>query len=805
MMGTTTNETAHLDPRAEAPLRKIVDLRSTDATDVALVGGKAAPLARAAAAGFDVPRGFVITTEADEDGLDLAPWLATLGNSRFAVRSSAVGEDSSLRSYAGQLETLLDVPVEDVPAAIARCRASARALRVLCYAGSPGNTAVIVQEMVPAESAGVAFTADPVTGERGVTLVEAVKGLGDRLVSGEASAEAWRAGPSGATLVRTVEAPVLDATLVERVAEVARSLENLFGRPQDVEWAVAGGQVRLLQSRPITALPAAPVPLAVEMPEGRWERDDHHAVLSPLGWDWFAPYPKAMARSLGAFLPLKEVRTKNVGGHLYLQMVMDGGDGAPPPGWVLWLVSRLLPSMRRANRTCTALLDDETYVRTIDEWEAEGRRATRNATDALFDPNPAVLSNDALLERIGQVLEHSGRCLERHSFLHVPGFLALGKLLSFIEDELGWAPERVVELVTGSSTQTTELHRSLEAIVAAYDRDLRDAAFPATWGELFSRFPELGARLADWYAAHRLRILHYDPKHATLGEQPQVVLSIVAAIVEGRRSPRPPAPSAAEPLLAEARARLAPELLGEFERLVGIARRAYAVRDENGIETVARPSGLLRHYVLELGRRLPLEAPEHAVYLFVDEHRAALQGEVDDLAERVAKRRGEESWAVKNRGPRYLGGPPDAMPPLAPFPSGLRRILRIFSWVNAVENLPEPAEGDGPLTGIGIGSRVVTARARVVARPEELVALRHGEVLVCRITSPEWSVALGRVAAIVTNEGALLSHPAIIAREYGVTAVVGTSTATARIATGDTLRVDPVDGTVAIVARATAK
>ncbi len=804
MMGTVNVTTDATRPKAEGAPRRIVDLRSAEATDAALVGGKAAGLARAAAAGFDVPRGFVITTAAGTGPLDLDAWLAPFGDAKFAVRSSAVAEDSGARSFAGQLETLLGVAPADVPAAVARCRASAEALRVLRYAGSPGATAVLVQELVPAECAGVAFTAHPVSGERGVTLVEAVRGLGDRLVGGEVSAEAWRATSDGAVLTRAVEAPVLDRALVERIAALARELETLFGRPQDVEWAVAGGAVRLLQSRPITALPAPPVPLPVEVPEGRWERDDHHAVLSPLGWTWFAPYPKAMARSLGAFLPLKDVLARNVGGHLYLQMVMEGGDGAPPPRWVLWLVSRLIPAMRRANEKCVELLDGETYLRTIDEWESEGRRAMRDATDALYDPDPTALSNDELLACIRRALEHSGRGLEKHSDLHMPGFLALGKLLLFIEDELGWEPTRVLELVTGSSTETTELHRSLEQLLAEADVDaaLGDSPFPATWGELFARFPALGARLSEWYAAHHLRILHYDPKHATLGEQPEVVLGIVAAIAEGRRSPRPPQRSPAEPLLAEARERLAPDRFAEFERLVGHARRGYALRDENGIETVSRPSGLLRHYVLELGRRLPLEAREHAVYLLVEEHGPALRGEIPDLAARVAKRRGEESWALENRGPRYLGGPPDAMPPVDAFPSGLARVLRVFSWVSAAEALPTPAEGDGPLTGIGIGSRVVTARARVVSRPEELAALRHGEVLVCRITSPEWSIALGRVAAIVTNEGALLSHPAIIAREYGLTAVLGTSTATTRIATGDRVRVDPVEATVTIVSRA---
>ncbi len=777
----------------------VVDLLAVG-LEVREVGGKAAPLARASAAGFRVPPGVVVTSEASVSAESLSEWLAALGPGPFAVRSSAVDEDAASRSFAGQLETLLSVGAQDVPRAIERCRASARAMRVLRYAGSPGAVAVIVQRMVPADVAGVAFSADPRTGERDVVVIEAVKGLADRLVGGEVSPEAWRCVGERAERVRSADAPVLEAPMAKRVAEMARKLEALFGGPQDVEWAVSGGELQLLQSRPITALPAAPIPIPVEPPEGDWERDDHHAVLSPLGWTWLAPYAVAMAKEMGLIMPIKEMRTKNVGGHLYTQMVMDGGGGgAPPPWWVLWLVSRIIPSLRRANHACAEMLDRETFMQALDAWDSEGRRSLAAETDALFVADPRALSDDALLAKIAEALAHTGKGLALHASLHGVGFFALGKLMMFLVDELGWDPNRTFEIVSGSSAKTTELHRSIEAALSEVDRELGGAAFPHTWGELFDRAPATAARLADWLETNRLRMMHYDPKHPMLGERPDVVLTIAQSIVESRRAHEEPhvADHAAD--LAEARAKLGAEKYAELERLLVNARRGYALRDDNGIETVSRPAGLLRWLVLELGRRLPLEAPEHAVYLTVEEHGPALRGEIPDLRARVEKRRGEESWAMRNRGPKLYGKPPPPMPPLDAFPSGLSRAMRVFGWIMAAEQIPEPTAGEGPLRGLGIGTRVVTARARVVERPEELRTLRHGEVLVCRITSPEWSVALGRVAAIVTDEGGLLSHPAIIAREHGVTAVLGAGLATRRIATGDTVRVDPVDGTVTLV------
>lgn len=625
-----------------------------------------------------------------------------------------------------------------------------------------------------------------------------MRGLGDRLVSGETDGEAWQVRAGEATCTRRGDEDVLDSALAVRIAAMACALEELFGMPQDVEWAYAAGQLWLLQSRPITALPAAPVPIEVVVPKGAWERDDHHAVLSPLGWDWFQPYLPALGAAFSKYMPIKGMRGTRIGGHLYVQM--EGGGGGTPPTWVLWLATRLMPSMRRADRECVDLIDGESFVAEIDAWDHEGRAAVAAATDGLYDPDPGRLSDEALLARIQEALAHSARCLERHAQLHIPALAGLGKLMLFLEDELGWDQLLAFTLMAGSSGATTELSRQIERIVADHRTELGDGAFPSTWGELAQRSPAMGAALADCLAANQLRTLHYEPKHPSLGERPDLVLAIAHAAYDARPSDDlESAADGAERLFQDARAKLTSERYAEFERLVEMARRGYALRDENGIETVSRPSGLVRWYVRELGRRLPLEVPEHAVYLSVDEHAPALAGDIrdDELRARVNRRRGHESWAIRHRGPLRYGKAPDPMPPVDGFPPGLAKMIRIFGGLERAEALPD--NSDGALRGIGIGDRVVTAKARVVDHPDELASLGSGEILICRITSPEWSVALGRVAAIVTNEGALLSHPAIIAREYGVTAVVGCGAATERIRTGDTVRVDPVDGSVTIV------
>ncbi|MEZ4393346.1 MAG: PEP/pyruvate-binding domain-containing protein [Polyangiales bacterium] len=781
---------------------RIVDL-AHPAPRAELLGGKAAALARAFAAGHRVPPGVVVTTAATSltaEELDAA--VEALGEGPYAVRSSAVSEDSSSRSFAGQLETLLRVPRGEVVDAVARCRSSANALRALCYGGRAGEVAVLVQRMVPAECAGVAFSADPASGARGVTLIEAVRGLGDRLVSGEADPESWRVSGDGPPRrVRTLGERVLDDAQAMEVSRLARAMEALFGCPQDIEWAFADGALHLLQSRPITALPAAPVAIPVVVPPGDWRRDDHHGVLSPLGWRWFQPYAAAMADSFRLLgMPLKEIRTERIGGHLYLQMVMPGG--APPPRWVLWLASRLVPSLRKANRTAEALLDREGFQASFSLWEREVRPEMRAAIDALFVEDPSTLDDDALLARIRDALALTARGLAHHAALGGPPLFAVGKLALFVEDELRWPMDRAFELLGPCSESTSAQHRAVEAMVREHGDELGDGAAPATWAELLERAPTLGAALAAWQRESRLRVLHYDPKHATVGERPDLALTVLSSVLWARRQGAPDRaeadPSGAA--LEEARAALPPERFEELKRLLGLARRAYALRDENGVETVSRPSGLLRWFVLELGRRLgsAVGSPEHAVYLDPDEHGPALRGEIPDLAERVERRRGEESWAMRNRGPASYGAAPPEMD-LSAFPGPLSRVFRVLTWMERAEAVREEPVSDAPLAGSGIGARVVTGRARVIDRPEGLASLRPGEVLVCRITSPEWSIAHGRVAAIVTDEGGTLSHPAIIAREYGVPAVIGATGATRRIQTGDRLRVDPVAGTVRVM------
>lgn len=231
-------------------------------------GSKAAVLGELSRAGFAVPDGFVLPIDpGDGWERELPDVLDALGGSSFAVRSSGMAEDGRESSFAGQFHTRLEVEYAEVEAEVRRTRGAVAKSHIYASAVGkpvPRHVAVIVQRMLSPSAAGVTFTVDPVTGRRDL-IVEAVRGFGDRLVSGDAHAERWRFRPEEEPR-RQTEYSVLDPAQAAEIGRTAISVEEHVGGPQDVEWAIAGDRVWLLQARPVTApvtieySPAAPKP-----------------------------------------------------------------------------------------------------------------------------------------------------------------------------------------------------------------------------------------------------------------------------------------------------------------------------------------------------------------------------------------------------------------------------------------------------------------------------------------------------------------------------------------------------------------
>ena len=242
------------------PVRRLSDVRLVDAAEV---GGKAASLGELIAEGMRVPDGVVLSVAGaalDKASRDAAlqEAIVALGPGPFAARSSAIGEDGADRSYAGMFETVLGVRATDLPAAVDEVLESARSARAGIYDGAaPDRMAVLIQRMIEPAAAGVALTADPITGDRATTIVTAVRGLGNRLVSGETPGDEWTVRAGTAT-PRWQPERAVDKGQALAITGAAARIASSRGAPQDVEWAIDGaGDLWILQARPMTALPRA--------------------------------------------------------------------------------------------------------------------------------------------------------------------------------------------------------------------------------------------------------------------------------------------------------------------------------------------------------------------------------------------------------------------------------------------------------------------------------------------------------------------------------------------------------------------
>jgi rifampicin phosphotransferase len=236
------------------------------------------------------------------------------------------------------------------------------------------------------------------------------------------------------------------------------------------------------------------------------------------------------------------------------------------------------------------------------------------------------------------------------------------------------------------------------------------------------------------------------------------------------------------------------------------AERAYPLREENEFYTVSVPLALVRYALLELGQRLAERGTiAQRDDVFFLEWQEALQTlrQGGNLQAAAARRRSERAWAEHNPGPSAYGTPASGLPDLAIFPAEVRFGLEAMIWANEsifAASRSSHQQTSGPIQGLAASSGTYTGPARIIMHEGEFDKLRPGDVMVCPITSPVWSVLFPHIGALVTDTGGLLSHAAIIAREYRVPAVVATGNATRRLQDGQIVSVDGATGIIEAVA-----
>jgi pyruvate,water dikinase len=678
-------------------------------------GSKAAVLAELSDAGYPVPPGFVVTT-VDEPALTAD--ARRLGADRFAVRSSAGAEDLPDASYAGLYETYLNVPLDGLAEAVRACFAAAGADRVRAYhQGADAGMAVLIQPMVDAVAAGVAFTAHPVTGDRDRAVVTAVVGLADPLVSGETTGEEWTVGDSPA-LTRPAADPVLTATQAGAVAALARRVADRYGRPQDVEWAIdRAGTLWLLQARPMTALPE-PVSWAPPGP-GLWMRNFRLGewlpeAVTPLFASWLLPlledgYVDGVQRSVGVRVAF---RYALVNGWYY--------NSIPIPslrllGHVLrhGRVRILFNALVRIHRD-PAGADRAALSELHRQWREEQLPRYRRLVAAA-----AAESDTAAPHRLTELVDLLGR--EAGTYLWY--LAAVGGSAWKMEVGLTRFCRRYLDV---------EPQVLLSGLPGA-----RPVAVPHA------------VQSADWYhpVAGELGLpVGTADRHAELTARRIAAEERCVAALAGR-----------------------PRLLARFRRLLDVNQRYAVLREEQARDlTLAWP--VLRTCVRRLG------GSDDVFFWTRAEIDAPPTGQV------VAERRA--TWQRQRRlaAPLTLGRPGRGIgDPIGHAVAQARG-----------DRTPSP----GALVGQPASAGRATGPVRVVYGPADFAAFAAGEVLVASVTAPAWTPLFARAAAVVTDGGTLAAHASLIAREYGIPAVVGTGDATHRLRTGQRVIVDGTAGTV---------
>lgn len=811
----------------------VIALDADAAADPLIAGRKAAQLAVLASKGFPVPPGFVVTTGACErilttveDGTDLAAaefppdvWegiasgLRQLGGGAVAVRSSGTAEDLAGASYAGQYETVLGASgIDEVADGIRRCLESASSARVRAYSGTDrAPMAVLVQDLVPADVSGVVFTANPVTGDEEV-LVSAVGGIGDRLVSGEATPDEWVVRGEDITCRRATE-DVLDAVRVREIVALARRVEASAGCPQDLEWAIAGGELFLLQARPITALPRPPV---YEVPaNGFWTKDTTHypMPLTPFGASVYLPAidgaSSVMGNDFGLLVDGFEQRS--LGGEVYTRVIPTGGKERPaPPPWAMWIAARVVPALRRRARVAETAISSGLSERLLAQWENEWRDAFRAEGESTKRVDLRALSDEELLAHLDRLKDFLERGQLVHFRLSAASMFPLYDLLVTCEDLLGWDSPASLALVSGSSGASAEPGRELQALASRFATDAAALqALDQPGDDIVSRLEQASPEMADAFRTYLDRYGHrpasYDPGDPTLFERPALLAALLRDRITDGNPDRPDVTDISRDALARARSILAnasDDDRERFERAVALARSVYGNREDNIFWVDNQPCAFLRYTAIEIGRRLAdrglLANAADAVFLEEQELRGALaEGSDQDLRAHIARRKAERAWVAAHPGPASYGTDPGPPPDLGPLPTAIRRVnSAALYWMQLIFPTTQAGDDRARLAGVPGSPGRYTGPVRLIRDESEFAKLRPGEVLVCPITSPAWSVLFTQAGAVITDGGGVLAHTAVIAREYGIPAVLATTTATQQLRDGDIVTVDGTAGLV---------
>ena len=870
------------EPRSsDAPERYVAGVEAIDQTEVAVAGGKAAQLGELSRIEcIRVPAGFCVTTDAfrrmmagapsiddrlgrlsrlsaadrssirslsaeirgciegivipDDVSAAITGALAELGEqAAYAVRSSATAEDMPTASFAGQHDTYLNVVG---PAAILqhvrRCWASLFTERAVTYRLRSGvdqrtvHMAVVVQQMISPDAAGILFTADPVTSNRKITTVEASFGLGEALVSGLVNADVYKVrdgeiidrtiatkqlaihtSPAGGTQQHPIAPalqlqPALTDAQVVRLSQLGRQIETHFGCPQDIEWCLVDGGFHIVQSRPITTL--FPIPEVGDRQNHVYVSVGHQQMMTdamkPLGLSfWLLTTPAPMYEA---------------GGRLFVDVTRALGSPSSRVG-ILEALGRSDPLIGDALQT---ILDRDDFIPTLPDEGVGGPPV--GGTPAPIETDPAIVAeligrNQASVAALKHDIQaKSGSALfdfiladiqELKRILFEPlshqVFMAAIEASWWLNEQLqAWLGEKnAADTLTQSvpNNVTSEMGLALLDLadvirphpdVVAFLEHVEDEGF---LDELDKLEGGRGARRAiqDFLDQYGMRCVgEIDITRPRWSERPTTLVPVILGNIKNFE------PGAAQRRFEQGRQEASTKERELLERLQALPdgehkaeeakRMIDRVRTFIGYREYPKYGMVSRYFVykqalLEEAERLVLaqvlHEKEDVFYLtFQELHDVVRTKHADDQFIRRRKELFRSYQALTP--PRVLTSDGEAVA------GAYRR-----------DDLPT-----GALVGLPVSAGTIEGRARVILDMAE-ADLEVGDILVTAYTDPSWSPLFLVIGGLVTEVGGLMTHGAVIAREYGLPAVVGVEHATRLVRDGQRIRVNGTDGYIEIL------
>jgi pyruvate,water dikinase len=480
--------------------------------------------------------------------------------------------------------------------------------------------------------------------------------------------------------------------------------------------------------------------------------------------------------------------------------------------------------MRSRIKQCVAAMRADKPGRFIQHWDETWQPELASRTVELRDVPLSALADAALDEHLIRAMALFEDGADVHFLLHGAIGCVLGDFAFTCRNLLGWDEQRAFEMLNGLSEKSTEPARRLAELAQIAQqrpavRRLLERVDERTVNRIAEADRDFAAAFATYQREYGCRCLRYDIADPTVAETPILVLHLIRDQLVRRFDPAAGAAALAQQRAAAgdaARAALTTrpaEDRQRFERVLARAERGYPVREDNEFYTASAPLALIRFAVLELGRRLAnrgtIARRDDVFFLEIGEARAALRdggdpstGSGHGLGALVARRKAERAWVEAHPGPASYGRDPGPPPSFRSLPPEARLAMEALLWnvdrIMAAEQSQRSQAAGGVVRGTPASAGRYTGPARVIMGELEFGKLQAGDVLVCPITSPVWSVLFPSVGALVTDTGGILSHPAIIAREYRIPAVVATGNATRLLRDGQMVSVDGTAGTVEV-------